>query len=282
MKTERRHDLETNSLASKLNEWIETLKPHLSLIFVAIAVILAISAFGSMLTSSSSAKEQAAWDAYAQAQSAPDPEKQSLQELATSEDYIGTKMQEWAQLTWADHQLLLSSRSFLFDREASLRRLRNVIGIYNQLVSNASDAEIKDRAHFGRARVYELQNKLDKALTEYKSVVGDLSPIAEQRAKELESDTVKANCDWLATVDLPKPSQQTSQSSDKKPTFDAALPEASDQQSGELETGLTDMLKTLGDESTPEDRYSAGSEATEAEVPESTEADEAAADAITE
>ena len=256
MKTERRHDLETNSLALKMTQWIETIKPHINKLLGAVAVIVGLMAINSIWNSKSAANEQNAWDAFAQARTSTDPELMSVQKLAESEEFAGTRMREWAQIVWADRQVLLSARTYLFDRKAALSRLRGVIGIYDGLTTSASDPELRDRAHFGLGRVYELQNKVNLAQQQFAKVQGDLGPIASQRAEQLQSGGVKDDCEWLATAELPKRDLTGGQgASGQKPSFNATIPKTSATDSAAEQVGLEDLLENFSGDEKVEDRY---------------------------
>ena len=74
MKTERRHDLEANSLAIKLANWIELIKPYTNTLLGVAAALVAVTAISSMMNSRSAATEESAWAAYAQAKNSSDPE----------------------------------------------------------------------------------------------------------------------------------------------------------------------------------------------------------------
>jgi hypothetical protein len=200
MKSEHRHDLETNWLAHHLAVWIERLKPHTTKLMLAAGVVAGLLVVVSISSSVSASKSKAAWEAYALAVNSTDPELMQLQQVA--EEYPDTTMQEWAYATWADRQLMIASSRYLIDREAARERLRKVQGKYEFIV-NSGDPQIRDRAHFGLARVYEMLDQLDQAKNEYALVQGDLAKLATERTNQLESDTVQQSCKWLATTELP-------------------------------------------------------------------------------
>ncbi|MEO2046043.1 MAG: hypothetical protein ABGX16_05660 [Pirellulales bacterium] len=200
MKSEHRHDLETNWLAHHLAVWIEQLKPHTTKLLLAAGVVTGLLVVVSISSSVDASKSKAAWEAYALAVNSTDPELMQLQQVA--EEFPDTTMQEWAYATWADRQLMIASSRYLIDREAARERLRKVQGKYEFIV-NSGDPQIRDRAHFGLARVYEMLDQLDKAKNEYALVQGDLFKLAEERTDQLKSDAVQQSCKWLATVELP-------------------------------------------------------------------------------
>ena len=227
MKSEHRHELQTNELSAGLAGWIDKVKPFTGQIITG-AVLLALVYAGLAVWDARSAeKEKAAWDAYALAIDTSDPEMKSLQRIANDDQYAGTKMQEWAYMGWADRQVLNAMGSYLFDRKITKDRLQGVSDIYEQFSSRAADPQIQNRARFGLARVYELQNKIDEARQQYLTVRGNLQPQASDRAKQLESKEVLAACSWLATAELPKRDLTGGQgATGTRPEFDADLPDA--------------------------------------------------------
>ena len=234
MKTERRHDLETNSLAIKLANWIESIKPYTNTLLGVAAALVAVTAISSMMNSRSAATEESAWAAYAEAKNSSDPELENLRKLTESEEFAGTRMQEWAHLTWADRQVLVAARIYLRDRGAAEDRLRGARGIYETFAADARDEQIRDRSHFGLGRVFEMLNQVDEAQREYALVRGDLQPIASQRAELLQADGAKETCNWLASAELPKPDITGGKgASGERPGFDVSLPSANSTTSAE-------------------------------------------------
>ena len=258
MKTERRHDLETNELAVKLNDGIDYIKPHMNKVLIGLAVVVGLMAINSIIRSESVVKQERAWDEFAKAKSATDQERLAMQQLAFSEDYVGTKMQEWAQLSYADHQVLIASQYYFRDREGSLERLKSVKGLYEGLSQNASDRETQDRAHYGLARVYELQNKPDLARSEYALVQGTMQPLASERAEKLMDDSVKADVEWLAKAEFPKFNPNAGLG--ERPDFDVDIPNASSNKSSQDSSSLNDLLKNFEIDTSDEDRYQEDSE----------------------
>ena len=124
MKSEHRHDLETNWLAHHLAVWIEQLKPHTTKLMLAAGVVAGLLVVVSISSSVNASKSKAAWEAYALALNSTDPELMQLQQVA--EEFPDTTMQEWAYATWADRQLMIASNRYLIDREAARERLRKV------------------------------------------------------------------------------------------------------------------------------------------------------------
>ena len=226
MKSEHRHELQTNELSARLAHWIDRIKPFTGPIVTGAVLLALVYAGLSVWDAQKETQEQAAWDAFALASDTSDPELKGLYRIAEDEQYAGTKMQEWAYVAWADRQVLNAMTSYLYDRKMTGDRLKNVSGIYESLSSGAADPQVRNRARFGLGRVYELQNKLDEASKQYQTVRGDLQLQASERAKQLESEGVREACAWLATAELPKRDLTGGQgASGERPEFGATLPE---------------------------------------------------------
>ncbi len=260
MKSEHRHDLETNELARHLAVWIKKVKPHSNLLMGVAGVVLGLMVISRLWSAHTASQERAAWDAYAMATNTADPELVQLQRAA--DEHPNTIMQEWAYATWADRQLQIAAQRYLIDRDASQERMLRVMGVYETLAVNARDEQVRDRSHLGLARIYEMQNKLEDARSEYRKVQGDMAALAGERATQLESAEVQAACQWLASVELPKQTPPAGPGiPGERPNFDATLPAAS---GGGTSVDLTKTLEELfgGDDSTDasddteKDRYS--------------------------
>jgi hypothetical protein len=171
----------------------------------------------------------------------------------------------------------LAAQAYLRDRAAASSRLQGVIGIYDGLTTSARDERIRDRAHFGLGRVYELQNKLEQARQQYGLVTGDLVGLASERAEQLASEEVQQACAWLATAELPPRDRTGGQgASGTRPDFQADLPTAED---GErrLEQLLDDFEAEAADTA-----ENAADSAADEEASETDNAADAAADTPTE
>lgn len=263
MKSEHRHDLQTNVLSAELAKWVQKVKPFSGQIVTGIVLLAVLYAGLAVWDVQSAEKEREAWDAFALATDTSDPEINSLQRVAENEQYAGTKMQEWAYVGWCDRQVLNAMSSYLIDRKTTEDRLRNVVGIYENLASGAADFQVQNRARFGLARVYELQNKLDEARQQYLTVRGDLQPQASDRAKQLESEEVRKASSWLATAELPKRDLTGGQgATGARPNFDASLPVAQPSSDGISAESLEKLLGELNPDSpVDENRYDEKEEA---------------------
>jgi hypothetical protein len=225
MHSEERHKLQENVLARELNTWGDRLRPYTSAILGVFAALLVVYIVASMWNSYRETRDRAAWDDYQLAVFQDEYEHKQLQRLAVSEDHEGTDMQEWAMVDWADRQLRRAAELYFVNRDESNDRVTDIIGIYEGLAGNSSHPEVRNRAQLGLARAFEIKNDLKQARLHYQRVEGALSTIAQQRLKQLESKDVEATANWLATVELPKPSTPTGPGTPgSRPGFEAAAP----------------------------------------------------------
>jgi hypothetical protein len=254
MKTERRHELETNELARRATVWIEKVKPYSPQIVSVVVVLLVIWVFSSVWGSFSSSQNEAAWDAYSLALNSRDLEMQNMRRLADDPTYAGTAVQEWALAAWADRQLALATREYFIDRDAAIKRMQNTVGTYETLATSAGDEQIRNRARFGLGRINEIQDNLDQAREQYDQVQGDLQPLARTYADRTLSPEVIEVYAWLSTAELPRHDLSGGPGTPgSKPFFDAEPPDASDSTGINLKT-LEDILGISSD-APAEDRY---------------------------
>jgi|GEM_PF-2287802 len=272
MKSEHRHELETNLLSAQLAQWIEKLKPYSGQIGTGVLMLALVYAGLSVWDSQVEIGERAAWDAFALANDTSDPEMKSLYQVASSDEYTGTKMQEWAYVNWADRQVLIAMASSLADRKKTEDRLTSVLGIYEEMANSAGDTQVRNRARFGLARVYELQNKIDEARQQYMKVRGDLQLQANERAEQLDSEEVRQACEWLATTELPKRDLTGGQgASGARPGFGADLPGTEASKSSISAEKLDELLENFNSKPIAGNNFGAGGLSTETPAEETSE-----------
>lgn len=270
MKSERRHDLETNELAIRMQEWIDRLKPYASQIGLVLLGLVVLAYIAAAWGGVSAQKEEEAWAEYTLASYSTDPELRGMKLLAENEDFGSTPVREWAYLAWANRQVLLASQTYLTDRASTTERLEGVQQVFETLADNATHPQVQDRAQFGLAQVYEMLGKVDEAKAAYDRVKGDLSPLADARVEELsDPDSAKA-IEWLASAPLPvqTPASTSNALGGTRPDFEAEVP-APVSGTNPLSTtrSMQDILSEALGPSSDTDRY--GEAAEEASVGES-------------
>ena len=274
MKTERRHELQTNVLASHLAAWIERIKPYSTPIVLGVGiVIVGLMIFG-YLTKLKYDKEQAAWDVFTYAVTSIPPQVEGLDIQAR--EHADTAMSELATLTWADSQLFNTSNTCLRNRAGAKRNLKKTREVYETLIASTESDEVRNRAQLGLARTFEMSNDLENAKNAYLKVEGKLAGIAESRLKELSQPGVEESLAWLTTADAIVPVAPTGPGTPgEQPLFGTEYdltPPGGPTGSGP-DTGDIDLLETFRRATEKADTSTAPSDASEAE-PESTESSE--------
>ena len=103
------------------------------------------------------------------------------------------------------HRFYIAARSYLANRPKALETLNTATSAYEGVIQSSKDEQLIGRAHLGLARIYEMQNKLDKAREEYGKVTGAYAKYAKVQAERLAKPDAQDTYAWLATAQLPLP-----------------------------------------------------------------------------
>lgn len=218
MKTERRHELQTNQLADSLGHWIEAIEPYKRLVAGgAVLVVLLIAALV-YANSKSSAKVAAAWNDYFKAANSGDPNQLD----DTAEKYPGTPVAIWSYLVAADIRLAQGNDRLLKDKHDGRDQLHKAEEGYELVLKDARDPMLKQRAMFGLARTQESLGNLPDARKSYDELAkkypnGPFLAYADRRAADLNKDSTKEFYDWLAHYE--PPAMKSSLTPGLKPDF---------------------------------------------------------------
>lgn len=205
MKTERRHELETNVLASSLAHGAERVKPYGRGAVAAIVAAIVILLAWWYISVQNKAQSAVAWDEYILAVSAGTREEQLLEDIA--QQNAGTMVASWARLTLAEWKLDAGTSQLLTNKTAAREQLREASETFRALQS-VREPSIQERATYGLARAYEGMGELDKARAAYLEITekfakGPFAAAAKNRAAKLEELGTKEFYDWLAKYEPP-------------------------------------------------------------------------------
>jgi hypothetical protein len=198
MKSQHRHQLETNALAKRLDVAVERMRPYASTIAGVVVAVVVVMFLWSYFAGSSSARQSQAWDAYNQVLTEQDPNIDQLRQ--TAQEHPGTKMQQMADVTWADGQVFVAARDYLYNRPAAMEALSKAMSAYQAVIQSSNDERLVNRARLGVARVYEIQGKLAEAGEAYAAVQGVFAKYAKEQAERLAKPEAKEVYAWLATA----------------------------------------------------------------------------------
>lgn len=203
MKSAHRHELGTNVLATRLETFIERSKPYVPKVLGGLVAIVALMFLWSYISGSSTASKSEAWDTFNYAVGAQPMNMELLHQAA--EAFPGTQMQEMADVTWADGQAMVAANSYIYNRPLAKKSLEQAATAYQKVIASSDDTRLTGRAHLGLARVYEMQNDLEKARAEYGKVTGPYAVFAKEQAERLAKPEAKETYEWLATAEPPRP-----------------------------------------------------------------------------
>lgn len=206
MKTERRHELQTNTLATNLANWIDTVRPY-SRAILAVAVAAGVLLFAWYYLSAQSGRRAAdGWNEYFTAMGGRDP-VDALNDV--SERYAGSMVGEWATISLADVELDDGTNRLLITKIDGRDRLNDAVRRYQALLVETRQPLIRQRATYGLARAYEALGELTKARDEYQKIAKEWPgcayvDAAEARAAALDKLTTKEFYDWMAKYERPQ------------------------------------------------------------------------------
>jgi len=211
MKTERRHELQQNSLATWIEQSIERLKPYstvISTIAIAGVALLGISYYVNAQRSSSQLK---AWDEYLEAVDEPGYDR--LADLGDS--FKGSNAGMCALLVAADRQLQAGVDASFHDRTAAAQDLRMALDNYTQVVEEADDPLLRERGLIGKAYTeeslaYDSADNLHAANATYEQYLADFpdgifAKEARIRLADLGNPATASFYDWFATQAVSSP-----------------------------------------------------------------------------
>ncbi len=201
MKTERRHELQTNTLADALGQAVDTVKPYSQIVLGAVLAVLVILGVVKYLSIRSQEDVVDSWNRYLQASSGSGTE--SAEELSRLiQQYPDSTAAQWGHLFLADQSLSEGINQLFQNRAEAKEKLRKAEEHYLAVQQKAKEQLLLERATLGLARTYESLPNLEKAQQEYKRLVekwpnGAYTLRAKERIEDLSQKSTKDFYDWF-------------------------------------------------------------------------------------
>lgn len=208
--------LEDNELAASTMAVVDRVRPHASLILLAIAVLFAVLAGMVLVRSQQAAERTASWEALFGAFADGEPGR--IGEVAVR--YQGMPAGWWAELVMADDALADGNRLLLIDRTQAQARLAAAAELYASVNAQRPTSLAAERGIFGLAQTRESQGQLDEARRGYQALVSEYpsSPFrqaAEARLAALERPATQRWYKWFETSAVAPSTPPTEPGSDE-------------------------------------------------------------------
>ncbi len=204
MKTDRRHELQTNVLADWIGKHLGQVQGHSKTILALVLLVIAAGVAGTFLVQDQAARSQAGWNQFFQAFGERDPE--ALEIVASANQ--GTTAGVWAHLAEADLKLAEGIGDLYTNRDNAKRNLAEAERNY-LVVEKVPESILRQRAWFGLGQVYESMANIEKAKEYYgklasSSATSGLGKEAQRRTDALSDTSTEKWYNWFANQ-TPRP-----------------------------------------------------------------------------
>lgn len=210
MKSDRRHELQTNELANWLGRQYERHQGNLSTILWGVLALVAIGVLVGVWGSRSSNSTASAWEEYYKIVNLDQKARpKRLKELA--EKFPNEQIALWARLDLADQLCYDGHTKLDIDRGIATTHLREAQQTYALILQSPKALpEMMRRAALAEAKCWELLGDREKAIETYHtaakrfaSTYPELSQDAASRASDLEQPEAADFYKWLAEYKPP-------------------------------------------------------------------------------
>ncbi len=274
MKTERRHELQTNVLADWIGHKTDAIRPYTKLIVGGVGAVFIVAIAATFISNQQFEQSARGWADYFAASSGDSTDR--LRSVA--EDHAGTLPALWAMQREADLELARGIRALYTNRGESTDALAAARKLYGLVEAGATGQPmLKQAAQFGSAQAFEAEGDLDKAKDWYQKAIAaakdsSLGKQAEVRLETLQDAEAAEFLTWF--------SRQTPQPRAPEGQFPGGFPGGGDDVGGlNLPRDLTE-LPGRPDVTVPDSQVQPGDRASAlpttpkaAPAPESTEAE---------
>ena len=211
MKTERRHELQTNQLADWIGHQYDHVKPHGKTILAASILGAAVIIAGAVILQDRDYAQQTAWTDFHLQFGARDPE--ALADLAKRNS--GTSVALWAREAQARIDLERGIAALYSNRDEAMIALADARKAFSEVIGGASSyPELMQLSLLGLAQAHEASGNLEGAREYYQQAVEKFpdSVVGKQSAARLDlikDPQVVSFYNWFAQQ-KPRPSSRMS------------------------------------------------------------------------
>lgn len=208
MKTERRHELQTNQLADWMGHRFESLVPHTKTILAAVILATAVLIVAMVVMSDRRAANASAWTEFQVAYGSRDSE--ALADVAKMHE--GSEIALWAKLAQADVRLSHGVAALYSNPDDATSALADARKAYLEVVNGSGSLpEMHQQALFGLAQTHEASSNLEGAKEYYQKVVDKFpdSGVGKESASRLEALKNPEVAKWIAWFSRQKPRPST-------------------------------------------------------------------------
>jgi hypothetical protein len=198
MKTERRHELQTNVLADWLGKKTEAIRPYFLYIIMGMVAVFVVGIVVTVTISWQYARTGEGWADYFAAATA-DPIRPGDLSLVAS-NHPGTLPAVWATLKQADLELSTGIRALYTARGESIEAIGKAKKLYALVEDSAvGQPDLLQAAQFGMAQAFEAEGDAAKAKDYYQLAIASdkdssIASHAQVRLEQLDDDATE----WLA------------------------------------------------------------------------------------
>jgi hypothetical protein len=207
MKSDRRHELQTNELADWLGERLDMLRPHATAIALGAFIVVVLIFGGAWYFKTENTAAAKDWGDYFSAFNQREPSV-ALEKLA--KERSGTSTAMWAMQAVGDMNLAQGSTMLFSDRAEAQKLLQKAEATYKLVEAGATDPTLKSRAQIGLGKVYESLCQPEKAGEYYEKVATALKDTAigktaAEDAQRMKDERQVALLAWFAAQQPKKP-----------------------------------------------------------------------------
>ena len=256
MKSERRHDLQTNVLADWLGGKVAKIQANASWVGGGFLLILIVVVFLFVRQNRLASVASEGWTRFQQARSGGLVAISQQQPLALNNavrdlediarEYASDPIAAYAHLTLGDLLLQNGRTQYSLNKTAARDAFQAAARYYQMVVESTKSPDIKNRALFCQGKSLEWQLKLSQAKEIYQKVSGPYGPEAEARIRNLDHKGTEAFYKQFAEW---KPKPKPEATGEKRydgvdfKLEDQSLPSASEVEAALQQVGVEDAAE---------------------------------------